>query len=211
MAETRCDVGKLGDQSRDNGGPETLTDMQMFEHVMIGVHPKGDREGHIYVVGFSNGLIKVGRSENIRSRMKAHFDQAAVHGSQLTSAWVSPARDYLQDVERELVDWCKQRGQRAAGREYFRGLGFEEVAAFACNQPVLFRPEMTAEQHAKSEAFSEGLENRLWGIPTTRAEFRQVVGDFIDSSDKEIAAFSRWRARCEWIARKVERVATARM
>lgn len=76
--------------------------------------------GHIYVVEFSSGVVKVGRTAKPETRLANHSLFAQVHGGSITQSWVSGLHYCSADSERELIDFCLRFGPPVVGREYFR-------------------------------------------------------------------------------------------
>jgi hypothetical protein len=76
--------------------------------------------GHIYVIEFASGVVKVGRTATPKGRVAVHALLAAAHGGSIQSVWVSHRIVGSASAERELIDFCGRNGQLAAGREYFR-------------------------------------------------------------------------------------------
>jgi hypothetical protein len=82
--------------------------------------------GHIYVIGFTSGVVKVGKTANPKHRLANHAMLATVHAVGVAHAWMSRRIFYVSAAERELIAFCARTGELAAGREYFR-VQFSEV------------------------------------------------------------------------------------
>lgn len=113
--------------------------MQEGSEIDLDVIPKVGN--YVYVIRFSSGTIKVGRSSKLRSRLRKHALSANQMGTSITRYWVSDP--CVNDVynERLLVGFCAGRARRTTGGmsgEYFEGLKFEEVRDFAASLPVGF-------------------------------------------------------------------------
>lgn len=76
--------------------------------------------GHIYVIEFTSGIVKVGKAKDPKARIAAHTRIAEVHGGGVRSSWVSRRLVSYSAAERDLIDLCSRRGQPVGGREYFR-------------------------------------------------------------------------------------------
>lgn len=119
--------------------PELLRDLNEIQariEVLSGLGRGGGRKsadvGHVYVLLFSTGVIKVGKAVNPDSRIATHRYHATIHGVEITDGWVSDVHPAHSRTERELIDFCLQRGARIqVGAEYFAGLDFEAVCDFA--------------------------------------------------------------------------------
>jgi predicted GIY-YIG superfamily endonuclease len=89
--------------------------------------------GHLYVVHFSDDVVKVGRTQDIKQRLNTHAWQAKHRGAAARRAWISSSLSYWEryDGEHELKKFCKARWPRAWGHEYFAGADFCDVVNHA--------------------------------------------------------------------------------
>lgn len=83
--------------------------------------------GHVYVVEFDSGVLKVGRTGDSDSRLKAH----AKAGYFAASYWVSARHLDHRATERRLIAFCAERGVLHGGREYFGEVRFDDAVAFS--------------------------------------------------------------------------------
>jgi hypothetical protein len=80
---------------------------------------------------FDTGLLKVGYSQNPRSRVATHGSSAAVHGADLNRVWVSqPSHDAAAREARLIALVCGLATEQR-GREWFLGVSFDEVTVIA--------------------------------------------------------------------------------
>jgi hypothetical protein len=88
--------------------------------------------GHIYVIEFSSGTIKVGRTVG-RHRMTQHRVEAERHGVVVVNEWLSPAHASWFENESRLIAYCVERGgeRKHVRSEYFTGLDFIQIKSFA--------------------------------------------------------------------------------
>ena len=87
--------------------------------------------GHLYVVEFTSGVIKVGQAVRPQSRLATHAAHARIHGGDIRRTWVSDRHAGYDGTERILIAGCKQVGELAFGREYFRGIEFDWASRYA--------------------------------------------------------------------------------
>jgi hypothetical protein len=82
--------------------------------------------GHLYVIRFANGIVKVGRSATPTARVQVHKAEAERHGNALAEHWTSPAFEGFDVAEATLIGWCAARAGTLphAGREWFSGLDY---------------------------------------------------------------------------------------
>lgn len=76
--------------------------------------------GHIYVVEFASGVVKVGKSATPEVRIAIHTKLARAHGGDVVGTWISAEHYCCGEAERELIDFCARFGDPVVGREYFR-------------------------------------------------------------------------------------------
>jgi hypothetical protein len=88
--------------------------------------------GELYVIAFSNGIVKVGRSDDFCRRFHEHRRDAARFGLAIADWWRSDPLDRTEHRERRLIARMSEVGIRtAAGREYFSGVPFSVAVALA--------------------------------------------------------------------------------
>jgi hypothetical protein len=90
-------------------------------------------EGHVYVVEFESGLVKVGHTGNPKNRLKSYAKDGSTYGNAVARTWVSPPHFKSMRNETRLIKFCEERGVLAGGREYFTGVPFDEVQAYAAS------------------------------------------------------------------------------
>ncbi|MEU4221977.1 GIY-YIG nuclease family protein [Actinoplanes sp. NPDC026623] len=90
----------------------------------------GSDAGYIYLVRFTTGVVKGGRTADPMTRLRVHRSNAARFGVAVTHTWVSPELANLQRHERLLMDLLQSLGRRAkGGREYFLDTPFSLAKA----------------------------------------------------------------------------------
>jgi hypothetical protein len=80
--------------------------------------------GSVYVIEFTSGMLKVGKSVDPTSRLAVHASRARVHGDDVRRSWVSDEHPGHSESERRLIAFCKANGKQIS-REYFGDLRFE--------------------------------------------------------------------------------------
>lgn len=113
----------------------------MNEIEFFDISGKSDEGTFVYVLQFSSGVVKVGYTANPAQRLKQHADTAQQHGGDITKHWVSQPHAQANENERRLIAFCADRAPRVTGNEkageYFTGLDFEEVLAYAKSLPYV--------------------------------------------------------------------------
>lgn len=81
--------------------------------------------GYIYVLEFSNGTIKVGRTKNPRGRFATHKRSSNTFGIGLDRWWFSRLHNQWQENEEKLIGLARQLGTaHGDSSEYFAGIDF---------------------------------------------------------------------------------------
>lgn len=81
--------------------------------------------GHLYLLRFDNGVIKVGRSVNPAARNSRHRREAGRFDLRIVDQWQSNVMNHVQLAERRLIAVLTAIGSRTpGGREYFRDIPF---------------------------------------------------------------------------------------
>lgn len=100
--------------------------------------------GHVYVVLFSTGALKVGQTKDAAKRSRQYAYAAGQQGSFVTKTWTSPRHTTVDENEQNLISFCLKRyGEPIQGREAFAGADFDEVVTYA---ESLSCPAMTDEE-----------------------------------------------------------------
>lgn len=87
--------------------------------------------GYVYIVEFDSGLLKVGMTQFPQSRLTYHARHAASFGIRAVRGWLSPLHEEPFRTEGLLIAAAAEMGTAAGGREYFAGVGFEEIVTRA--------------------------------------------------------------------------------
>lgn len=89
------------------------------------------KSGSLYVIEFSTGIVKVGRSENPTQRLQAHRGHAYSLGVAILYDWYSPVINNFIVAEQTLINWCVHRATTQRSAEYFTGIDPHEAVMFA--------------------------------------------------------------------------------
>lgn len=91
---------------------------------------RSDEGDFVYVIQFSSGTIKVGRTQNPSSRLKSHAAVARAHGLTVAAQWVSQPITTARQSERRLIGFCNDRFTPLNDGEFFSGATIDEVLHF---------------------------------------------------------------------------------
>lgn len=97
--------------------------------------------GHIYVLAFDNGTVKVGRTQDVRQRLGAHRSGARKFGLTIAREWVSPCHAEWRQNEDGLKALAVTLGGIPLSAEYFKDVDFDALAARALELPYTARPD----------------------------------------------------------------------
>lgn len=88
----------------------------------------------VYIIEFTCGLIKVGKSFNPKSRISSHQSSVrSISGSGISRHWISSAHTNYSENELILIKYCELKCDKATskGREWFNGCSFDEIVCYA--------------------------------------------------------------------------------
>lgn len=112
-------------------------------------------DGYLYIIEFSTGTLKAGRSNNPRGRIKSHLDDARKFGATITRLWLSAPHSGYKENEALLLE---QLGDPSYGAEYFTSTGFDDAVTIA-ESSLVFNVLTDSEREAlKAEEKRRGEE-----------------------------------------------------
>ena len=117
--------------------------------------------GHVYVLAFDNGTVKVGQTQNASQRMGTHKSTARGFGLSVTGEWVSPLHTGWRANEDALKAIAADLGGTPTGQEYFSGVDFAAVVTkaqeltFTAPEPDVTSPARTADMSARNRAIRD--------------------------------------------------------
>lgn len=86
---------------------------------------------YLYVIQFSDGIVKVGQTRNMRQRYKYHQYWGRRTGRTVTDVDIDLRYGSALPDEKKLIAFCQERWPALEGhREYFVGADFDEVWQF---------------------------------------------------------------------------------
>jgi DNA-binding XRE family transcriptional regulator len=92
-------------------------------------------DGFIYLIAFDNGLVKIGRTQDIERRLVAHARAAHSFGFTVTGKWVSPRHRGWFANEDELIRLAHEMGGKPTTPEYFKDVSFDALVDKARQLP----------------------------------------------------------------------------
>lgn len=117
--------------------------------------------GYVYVIEFSTGLVKVGKTSDPAKRLETHRGNGAAFGADITRYWVSAAHDNFDSNETLLIQAMRDLGGTSNRAEYFTGVSMEESVAAAKS---LTLDEIDTEAHeANIGRATAAIKAALWG------------------------------------------------
>ena len=118
--------------------------------------------GHIYLVEFSDGTVKGGRTTRPRARVGNHRDTGAKFGLAIVNLWVSPEHVEFVQNELALLGQMRSAATSVAGSEYFTGVSFADSVGFASALP---RSTLSAEEVANRQRRAHEKVRATFGDP----------------------------------------------
>jgi hypothetical protein len=113
-----------------------------------------DPDGYLYVLEFSMGVVKVGKTHNPRGRVIAHSRDVARFDATLTRWWLSELHREYHANERTLIDAGARIGRPLGSGEYLADASYDALVALAERLPmsastVKQRGEVKAKPHVQ--------------------------------------------------------------
>lgn len=131
-------------------------------HLPGRIRPWSNPDGYLYVIQFSDDVIKVGRTVDPRARFISHASEATRRGARMTDWWLSPPGPGHIRGEEALIRDARASGRVFQRAEYFTGCSFEHLICQAARHMEL----ASLRFHAASVQTSDLSEQRL---PSARA------------------------------------------
>lgn len=147
--------------------------------------------GYVYVLAFSNGTIKVGRTKNARQRLSAHKSDARKFGTAVTDQWFSPLHAEWIENETALMKIATELGGVAQGTEYFNGADFAAVVEIARALPFT-----SANPETVPAVKEEDAPPRFAGLSVTAEKLR--IAEFEADRERRICELLRLCVKAEW-------------
>lgn len=92
---------------------------------------------YIYVVHFNVGVIKVGFTRKPTDRIVKYRSTLSPFGITIADLWFSEPHGQAEDNESLLLSFCRAQAEQVRKREYFTGIDFRQVVAFADTLPCI--------------------------------------------------------------------------
>ena len=156
---------------------------------------KAEHGGYVYVLEFTSGLVKPGRTQDPRSRLGDHAKSARLFGAELADWWVSPLHDGWKGNEESLIAFASDLGGVPLTTEYFSGVDFADLLMKA--RALTFAPvDIDAALAAKAAArrTPEWLSVRLRNLHAqvkygarTKEEAASIVAELLIRDEPEFA------------------------
>ncbi|MEV8639338.1 hypothetical protein AB0395_47565 [Streptosporangium sp. NPDC051023] len=118
-------------------------------------------EGHVYVIKFSSGRVKVGFTADLKTRLANHVGAAKAHGITIEEKWTSPFHKEARPNEKRLIEFCRSIPGAEASGEHFTGVSFDDIVKFATSELVITRATAAASQRERDKAAKREERARL--------------------------------------------------
>jgi len=82
----------------------------------------GPREPVVYILGWSNGVVKIGQTGDWYNRVKAHRSDKRVRGYEMDTRWWMRSSTLLEDEAKLVAGALALRAERLGGREWFTNM-----------------------------------------------------------------------------------------
>jgi len=120
-----------------------IADADRVERMFDQLPPRSCGGGYLYALLFDTGAIKVGQTEEPRTRLRKHRRDADAYGVSVIDFWLSsPHVEFIQN-ETVLLALCS-RAARRSKNEYFRGIALDRVIRLASTLQMTAAVEQVA-------------------------------------------------------------------
>jgi hypothetical protein len=145
-----------------------------------------DYHGCIYVIAFSDGSIKVGKTRRPKSRLRTHLNKAAEHGLEMVNLWISGEHVEYAENETALIDSLSARAEVRV-RETFTGTSFDDATRLAAELPRTRLSETEIAERLQAEATWSRDEATAWMknafvIPKDGSQGRRLTNSEIEAA-----------------------------
>lgn len=110
--------------------------------------------GYVYALAFDSGGVKVGRTQNIKRRLRTHRCNARRFGLTVTNEWASPLHLEWNVNEETLKRLAAKLGGTPLSPEYFNGTDYAALVSTAATLP--FTPPLAKVTDARMDAIRTG-------------------------------------------------------
>ena len=86
--------------------------------------------GDLYIIKFSTGVVKVGKSSSGPARVRQHSNEAGRYLVKVVDSYIKFGARLGEDI---LVEFCNKHGKLFYGKEYFKDLDFNKIKEFLIN------------------------------------------------------------------------------
>jgi hypothetical protein len=107
------------------------------------------RLGHIYVLSYSTGIVKVGCTADPATRLYSHRSMADALGVTVEGEWLSRRHYGYRHNERKVMAACEAAGGVPRRLEYYLGISFSTAVEIAQCLPMPPLPSAPVELHPR--------------------------------------------------------------
>jgi len=128
-------------------------------------------DGYIYLIDFSLGVVKPGRTNQPRKRLAEHDEAVSRFGGRINRWWLSPIHSAWKQNEAALLEAAAQRGRSLRG-EFFADCDYDDILALAERMDFAVTPQLGVEKDRITLRRETVASYRAigWTIPQIAAE-----------------------------------------
>lgn len=146
--------------------------------------------GHIYVISWSTGALKVGRSDRPTQRIEQHRQAARAFGVRLLDTHVVACDDSAH-AESLLIKWARARATSIERNEWVFGVDFDQACWYASTLKHVKRAAQPASPDDISSVVAAAIAERMALMKLTERALGQSAG----LSPRTVANFLRPESR----------------
>lgn len=144
--------------------------------------------GHIYVIRFSDGVVKLGMTVNPSNRLQQHRTKAAGRGATVVEHYMSERHPEYIANELRLIAWGMAATGSTKRGEYFPGLSYIEAVEYARSliDPLTAEPEPCTVEDCEECFASAGIPH--WWPQERQDRERAILMRFLQT----LSDSTRW-------------------
>ena len=149
--------------------------------------------GHVYVVAFDNGIVKVGRTKDPANRLRTHKGDGKKFGIAVLDSWTSPLHYEWEMNEETLKALAVKYGGTPTCAEYFQGADYASVVDAATRLPFTHPFAITKRRPMKCLKGMEGVRQCIARVGALDARARETA----DAAEPKGWSSGRYLGTCK--------------
>lgn len=159
--------------------------------------------GFVYLIGFSNGVVKPGKTKDIAKRFAQHKAEAKRHGISVDRVAITQQLGDFSELETKVIGLIRRAASGNVG-EYLHGTSFDECLDILMEAGIditVVREVLEQDEHSLKVSITM---SRDFDRPNSKMKTLRWPVDLLEAIEKlrGIEPFSSWVFRACWEAVK---------